>query len=216
LDIVESIEKVTEYQSEVLQSNIKKTLISLNMRRLDPDYETKKTDKDQNQSQQLRQDPDNIKIKDKNESPSSISSLKSVVQLMTSYEPDLLSTIYFNIGNGRKVPLSSMVLSQERAHKMLWTDGAMRDVGYFIYGRVEDIQRREKVINIRLEKVNEIPFTIVIFEKYCQHFKLSDEVLKAKDVLIYGMLRKNDYQDRSTTEILIKSSKYIEFLRPRK
>jgi hypothetical protein len=103
LDIVESIEKVTEYQSEVLQSNTKKKLISLNMRRLDPDYEPKKTDKDQDQSQQSGKDPDNIKTKDKNESPNSISSLKSVVQLMTNYEPDLLSTIYFNIGNGRKV-----------------------------------------------------------------------------------------------------------------
>ncbi|RUS44905.1 hypothetical protein [Cohnella sp. AR92] len=212
LDIVDSIEKVAEYQKDILQAHsIKKTVISLNMRRLDPEYEPKKTDREQQQQEEA--DPDKVKTKEKNENPNSISSLKSVVQLMVQYEPDLLSTIYFNIGGGRKLPLSNIVLSQERAHQLLWEDQSMRDVGYFVYGRIAEVMRREKVMYIKLERVNDVPFTIVIFEKYFKYFKLSEAELKGKDVLIYGVLRKNDYQDRKTTEIVIKSDKYIEFLK---
>ncbi|SDO18802.1 hypothetical protein SAMN04487897_109149 [Paenibacillus sp. yr247] len=210
LDIVEAIEKVTEYQVDVLESTVKKTLISLNMRGLDPDYEKKKTERE---GQQEEQDPDKIKTKEKNENPSSISSLKSIVKLLVTYEPDQLSTIYFSIGNGRKMPISKMVLSQERAHFMLWNDQSIRDVGYFVYGRVQDFLRRDKVWFVRLEKVNDVPFTIVIFDKHFKHFTLSEEKLKGKDILIYGVLRKNEYQDRQTTEIIIKSDKYIEFLK---
>jgi hypothetical protein len=213
LDIVESIEKVTEYQADILQSSVKKTLINLNMKRLDPDYEPKKTERDQ---QAAEQDPDKIKTKEKNESPGSISSLKSVVQLMVGYEPDLLSTIYFNIGNGRKVPLSNIVMNQERAHDILWSDQAFREVGYFVYGQVESVLRLEKVMYIKLEKIHDVSFTVVIFEKYYKFFKLSEEQLKGKEVLIYGILRKNEYQGRNTTEIVIKSDKYIEFLKRKK
>lgn len=58
------------------------------------------------------------------------------------------------------------------------------------------------------------------FDKYfnLNYFKRSEEKLieNRKDVLIYEVLRKNEYQDRQTTEIIIKSDKYIEFLRSRK
>ncbi|WP_240420295.1 hypothetical protein [Paenibacillus periandrae] len=214
LDIVESIEKVTEYQSDIIQaSSIKKTIISLNMRRLDPEHEPAKTDKEQLDNEK---DSDNIKIKEKSENLSSISSLKSVVKLMVQYEPDLLSTIFFNIGSGRKIPLSNMILSQERAHQLLWSDEIFREIGYFVYGRISEIKKREKVMYISLEKVNDIPFTIVIFEKHFKFFKISEDKLIEKDVLIYGILRKNDYQERNTTEIVIKSDKYIEFLKRKK
>jgi hypothetical protein len=212
LDIVDSIEKVAEYQYDILKATtIKKTIISLNMRRLDPEHVPIATEREQTENEQ--EPEDNIKTKEKSENPSSISSLKSVVKLMVQYEPDLLSTIFFNIGSGRKVPLSNMILSQERAHQLLWADGVIREVGYFVYGRISEIKRREKVMYISLEKVHDIPFTIVIFEKHFKYFKIPEDKLKDKDVLIYGILRKNDYQDRNTTEIVIKSDKYIEFLK---
>jgi len=135
---------------------------------------------------------------------------------MVQYEPDLLSTIFFNIGGGRKLPLSNMILNQERAHQMLWSDQALREVGYFIYGRIEDVVRREKVMYIKMEKVNDVPLTIVIFEKYYRYFRLTEDMLVGKDVLVFGILRKNEYQERNTTEIVIKSDKYIEFLKRRK
>jgi len=64
LDIVESIEKVSEYQGDIIEApSIKKTIISLNMRRLDPEYEPKKTEREE--QQQVEQDADRIKTKEK-------------------------------------------------------------------------------------------------------------------------------------------------------
>jgi hypothetical protein len=58
-----------------------------------------------------------------------------------------------------------------------------------------------------------VPFTIVIFQKHWKDFSYSEKQLEGKDVLIYGHLRKNDYQDKQLTEMIIKSDKYLETLK---
>ncbi|WP_150274221.1 hypothetical protein [Paenibacillus tepidiphilus] len=214
LDVMESIEKVGEYQKEIIQnSSVKKVLISLNMKKIDPDYEPKPVEKEQ---EEPKGPDDSVKVKEKSDNPATISSLKSIVKLMVQNEPDLLSTIYFNIGGGRKVPISSMVMNQERAHQILWDEEALRETGYFVYGKVQEIIHRDKVKYIKMERLNGTSFTIVIFEKYFKFFKLTDSQLKDKDILVFGILRKNTFQEKNETEIVIKSDKYIEFLKRRK
>lgn len=215
LDVIESIEKVGEYQKEIIQnSSVKKVLISLNMKKIDPDYETKPVDKETVESKNPPEDK--VKVKETNENPATISSLKSIVKLMAQHEPDLLSTIYFNVGGGRKIPISSMVMNQERAHQALWNEESLRETGYFVYGKIQEVIHREKVKYIKMEKMNGVSFTIVIFEKHFKFFKLADTQLKDKDILVYGILRKNIFQEKNETEIVIKSDKYIEFLKRRK
>lgn len=211
LECVDAIKKVKEYQDAILnKEGVKETVIRLNMNRIDPDYETRtielerKSDSDKEEK---------VKVKDDKENPESVGSVKGIVKLMTSYEPDTLATILFNIGGGRKIPLSSLIVDQKEAHRLLWT-GEMLHVGYFVHGVIQSVTRREKVWYINFEVANEEspPFTLVIFEKYFKHFSYKDKELIGKEVLVFGHLRKNDYKNEPKTEMLIKSNKYLEII----
>lgn len=209
LDFVESVKKVEEYQGDLLEKGMKETILRINLNRLDPEYESKTVEKDASKEQ--KKDPSEIKVKQTNETPASISSLKSIVKLMTSYEPDVLSSILVNI-KGQKVPISSLIVDQEKAHELIWSEAILPNTSYFIYGEVENVIRLEKVIFIAFKPINNVPFSLVIFDRFFRHFTYSDSELKGKKVLAWGYLRKNTYQDKNTTEMAIKSNKYIEFL----
>lgn len=207
LNFIESIKKVEEYQNELLDKGIKETLIRINLNKLDPDYKPRvveRKEKDTNDK-----DPNEIKIKQENETPSTIGSLSSIVKLMTSYEPDTLSTILVNI-KGKKLPISSLILDQEKAHSFLWSDELLPDVNYFIYGEVDIILRREKVIYINFKPINNVLFSLVLFDKYFKYFNYKDDDLIGETILAWGKLRKNMYNNKNTTEMNIKSDKYIE------
>jgi hypothetical protein len=51
-----------------------------------------------------------------------------------------------------------------------------------------------------------------VFEKYFKHFTYTNEQLEGKNVLAWGILKKNVYKDKNTTEMVIKSNKYLEFI----
>ncbi len=204
LSVLQAIKKVAEYQEDLLQKGVKETIIRLNLNRLDPDYVARTVER-----KPKEEEKEEVKTKETNSQPSNISSVKTVAKLMTSYEPDQLASILINVGGGRKVPLSSIVVDQETAHQMLWSDQTL-NVGYFVFGTIEKVTRLEKVIYIDFEPVNEVTFTLVIFEKYFKHFTYKDDELKGFEIIVYGMLKKNDHHGRSKTEMVIKSNKYID------
>ncbi|MDC3424393.1 hypothetical protein NC797_07715 [Aquibacillus sp. 3ASR75-11] len=210
LTFVESVKKVEEYQGDLLDKGMKETLVRINLNKLDPDYESKVAEREQ--SDKKKQDPSEVKIKQDNETPSSISSLKSIVKLMVSYEPDVLSSILVNV-KGQKVPISSLIVDQEKAHNLLWKEEMLPKVGYFVYGVVDAILRRERVIYINFKPVNNVLFSLMVFDRYFKHFTYTDEELMGKNILAWGHLSKNTYNDKNTTEMAIKSDKYIEFLK---
>lgn len=92
---------------------------------------------------------------------------------------------------------------------MLWNEDIFNDVGYFVYGKVLNVIRREKVMYINFEERKQ-PFTIVIFQKHWNEFSYSESQLVGKDVLVYGHIRKNEYESNKLTEMIIKSDKYLE------
>ncbi len=214
LDMIDSIQKAGEYQRVLSKGNMKEILVKLNMSKIDPDYESKVTEREKKEKEDV--DPDKVKVKNDNKPPESISSVKSVVKLLTSYEPDILASIIVNVGGGYKVPLSELIINQVHAHELLWSDKTLQNVGYFVHGRVARVTKRARVMYINFYNVDDIPFTIVVFEKYWKHFTYSEEDLQNKDVLIFGYLRKNTYDDKEQTEIVIKSNKYLEFIRRKK
>jgi hypothetical protein len=211
LDVIGAINKTAEYQTAVdLSEDIPKQVITLNLRRLDPDEISKVNEK----KDQKEVKEDEAKVKEDNDSPGVINSLKGLVKLLTAYEPDVLATIYFNVGGGRKLPLSHVVMSPERAYETLWGDRTIRGLQYFVYGRITEVRKLEKVMYIDFDNADGLhPFTVVIFADYFKHFKYKPEELKNRDVLVFGELRKNDYNDRKKSEIVIKSSKYMEFFK---
>lgn len=204
LDLVETISKISEYHADVQQNGMNEILIRLSMNGIDPDRESSTVEREKG-----KKDPDILKVKNETLTPQSISSVKGVIKLVTENEPDILSSILINIGGGNKVSLNELILSQNEAHKKLWGNG-LHKIGYFVYGKVEKVVKREKVLYINFEETT-IPFTIVIFQAHWKHFKYSDEQLIGKDVLVYGHLRKNDYQDKELTEMIIKSDRYLGF-----
>jgi hypothetical protein len=210
LDLVESIDKVREYQRDGLQDEMKEILIRLNMGRIDPDKETSTIEREKG-----KKDTNAVKVSNDSLTPQSVSSVKGVVKLLTEYEPDVLSSILINLGGGKKLPLSELIVNQEQAHEQLWNDNVLKDAGYFVYGKVCKMIKREKVIYINFEET-ETPFTIVIFQKYWGDFTYNEKQLVGKDVLVYGHLRKNEYQDKQLTEMIIKSDKYIEAFKRKK
>ncbi|MFS1519508.1 hypothetical protein V1503_24075 [Bacillus sp. SCS-151] len=212
LDLIDSIKKVGEYQEDILDKGMKETVVRLSMNRIDPDYEPNSIEREKKNSREEKE----VKVKGDNETPKNISSVKSVVKLLTSYEPDILASILINVGGGMKIPLSSVVINQERAHNMLWSDETIPKLGYFVYGKIQKIVKREKVMYINFYPVNDVNFTIVVFERYWKEFSYKESQLKDKDVLIYGHLRKNDFQQKQETEMLIKSKKYLEFFKRKK
>ncbi|MGN7299460.1 hypothetical protein ACTHPV_19975 [Ferdinandcohnia sp. SAFN-114] len=177
---------------------------------MDPFYESKEVEKDTEQKK--KKDPSEVKIKQDNETPASIGSLKSVVKLLTSYEPDILSGILVNV-KGKKVPISSIIVDQVKAHELLWANELIDNSGYFVYGTVDAVLRREKVIYINFKPVNNVKFSLVLFDKYFKFFTYKDESLIGKTILVYGFLKKNIYKDKNTNELQIRSDKYIEFIK---
>ncbi|MEQ2527613.1 hypothetical protein WMO40_12955 [Bacillaceae bacterium CLA-AA-H227] len=204
LDLVESISKVKEYQAEVLNKGVKEIVIRLSMSGLDPDKEKNTTEREQSEKTKKE-----VKLKNENLTPQSISSVKGVVKLLTEYEPDILSSILVNVGGGRKVPISELVVNQEQAHELLWNDNVLQNVGYFVYGKVTKLIKLEKVMYITLEE-NSVPFTIVIFQKHWKEFTYTEKQLVGKNVLVFGNLRKNEYKDQQKTEMIIKSDRYLQ------
>ena len=209
LDAVESIQKLEEYQGQLLEKGIKETLVRINMNKIDPDYESKAVEREEKKDEKKESE---VKVKDENQPPQSISSVKSVLKLLTTYEPDILSSVLVSVPGGHKVPISNFIINQERAHNLLWEDKVYSNIGYFVYGIIKNISTREKVKYINFETVNDITFTLVIFEKYWKHFTYSEEGLQGQDVLVYGALRKNDFNNKQQTEMLIKSDKYLELV----
>ncbi|MEF3304157.1 hypothetical protein [Paenibacillus sp. GYB003] len=210
LGVLQAIKKVAEYQEDLLKKGVKETVIRVNLNKLDPDYEPKGIER--NPKEDTEEDRVEIKPKNENKQPGTITSVKTVAKLLTSYEPDLLASILLSIGGGRKVPLSSLIVDHVTAHKMLWSESAI-NTGYFVYGTISKVTRLEKVIYIDFEKIDDIGFTLVVFEKYFKYFTLKDKDLVGFDVLVYGMLKKNEHKGKNSTEFLIKSNKYIEKIR---
>ncbi|WP_214483766.1 hypothetical protein [Bacillus sp. SM2101] len=211
LDLLESVAKVKEYQED-LGDNMNETLIRLNMNRIDPDHESKAVERGKKDK---KDDSTKIKVKQDNDTPASISSVKSVVKLITEYEPDILASILVNVGGGYKIPISELVVKHIDAHKMLWEDRVF-DVGYFVYGKVANMIKRDKVQYINFDEEQGVAFTIVLFQKYWHEFNYSNEELVGKHVMVYGHLRKNEYQGKRETEMIIKSDKYVEVLKIKK
>jgi hypothetical protein len=88
------------------------------------------------------------------------------VKLLTEYEPDVLSSILINLGGGKKLPLTELIVNQEQAHEQLWNDNVLKDAGYFVYGKISRIIKRERVMYINFEESDtEIPFTIRVIKK---------------------------------------------------
>lgn len=211
LSFLDSIRKVEEYQNELLEQGIRENVIRINLNKLDPDYESRVVNREDKGKK--KEEPDQIKIKRESETPATIGSLSSIVKLMTSYEPDILSTILVNI-KGQKIPISSIIVDQEKAHRLLWEETeSMVTNNYFVYGEVDAVIRREKVIYINLKPLNKILFSIVLFDKYFKYFSYTDDQLVGKQILVWGELNKNTYNDKNTTEMVIKSDKYIEVLK---
>jgi len=204
LDLVGSIKKVKEYQDDKLQENMNEIVIRLSMNRIDPDREVATVEREKREKK-----PNELKVKNENLTPQTISSVKGVVKLLTEHEPDILSSILINVGGGHKVPLSQIIVNQDEAHKILWEDKMLKNVDYFVYGRVANIVKRETVMYVNFEETD-VPFTLVVFKKHWKDFSYTEEKLKGKDVLVYGHLRKNDYNNKRLTEMIIKSDKYLE------
>lgn len=208
LTFEESVKKVEEYQGELFEKGITEKVIRVNLNKLDPDYEPREVNKE---NAKKKKDPEEVKIKSENATPSSIGSLKSIVKLMTSHEPDILSSILVNV-KGKKIPISSLIVDQKKAHNLLWSEKSFPYIGYFVYGKVESVLRRQKVIYINFSLKDNVPFSLVIFDKYFKHFNYTDSELEGKNILAWGILRKNTFQEKNNTEMAIKSDGYIEFL----
>ncbi|MEI2358385.1 hypothetical protein [Mesobacillus zeae] len=209
LSFEESIQKVEEYQGEFLEKGIKETVIRLNMNRIDPDYESKQIEREENEK--TAKDPSEVKVKQESTTPNSIGSLKAIVKLLTTYDPDILASILVSV-KGKKIPLSQLVISHDKAHQLVWEDRSIDNLGYFVYGTIEQVLRREKVYFINFKPVGNVSFGLVVFDKYFKHFTYTDEQLLGRKLLAWGSLKKNVYKDKNTTEMVIKSNKYIQFL----
>lgn len=211
LTFEESIKKVEEFHEDMMNKGAKEVIIRLNMNKIDPDYEGKQIERDEQDKK--KKDPNEIKVKQESATPNSIGSLKAIVKLLTNYEPDTLASILISV-KGQKIPLSQLILSHDKAHELLWENRAIDNLRYFVYGIVENVIRREKVYYINFKPINDMRvFSLVIFDKYFKHFSYTDEQLVGKNILATGFLKKNIYKDKNTTEMVIKSNKYIEFIK---
>lgn len=212
LDILECVNKTKEYQTQMSDS-LSETIIRLSMNRIDPDYQSKTIERE---TKEEKNEEKKVKLKNETETPQSISSVKGEVKLLTEYEPDLLATILINVGNGRKIPISELIVNQQDAHHLLWLDRTLPKVGYFVYGLIDRVIKREKVMYINFKKEDDVPFTIVIFQKYWKEFSYTEEDLVGQHALVYGNLRKNEYEGNQKTEMLIKGDKYLEKFKTKK
>lgn len=210
LSFEESVEKVKEYQSELMGKGIPETIIRLNMAQIDPDYQKKVIEREE--SEKKIKDLNEVKVKQESNTPNSISTLKAIVKLLTSYEPDTLASILVSV-KGREIPLSQIVVSADRAHELARSGQANESLSYFVYGTIRKVIRREKVIYLNFEPINNVVFSLVIFDKYFKHFTYKDEQLIGRKILSYGFrLIKNEFKGKNTSELHIKSNKYLEML----
>lgn len=203
----ETVAKVQQYQDHLKSHGLREIPIKLNFDKIDPDKPQREAPEVGEKKDKPEKEIDESLLKDKESTPKSISSLKTIKKLFASVEPDLLAGILVKV-KGHSIPISQIICSQERAHELLWTDKAL-NVPYFIHGRVVRFIKREKVWYIALEGTL---FTIVIFEKHFKHFPYKEADLIDKEILAVGHLKKNDYQGKQRSEMVIKSSDYIEFL----
>lgn len=211
LSFQESVSKVGEYQSSIMDNGIRQYVVRLNMNEIDPDYEKKSIERTPGEKEKKDSELNEDVLKESKDTPSSISSLKAVKKLFTTVGPDILAGILLSF-KGKKIPISSLIRNYEAAHETVWTDGA-EEVPYFIHGKIERVIRREKVWYISFSNLESGYFSLVVFDRHFHHFTYKDSELLGKEVLAYGFLRKNDYRrEKKSTEMVIKSNKYIEFL----
>ncbi|NLP52086.1 hypothetical protein [Bacillus sp. RO1] len=209
LSFFESVNKVQEYQDGMLEGGIKQNIVKINFNQLDPDYEPKQINREEKEKKTV--DPTDIKIKKESKTTKSINSLKSIVTLLTSYDPGILSSIVVQVKD-EKIPISKLILHSDTAYSLHWNEELL-EIPYFVFGKVVRVIRREKVYYILLESHNNSRFSLVIFDKYFKHFTLRDEQLVGKEIITYGHLRKNDYnQDMKRSELCIKSDKFLQIL----
>lgn len=211
LSFQETVNKVGEYQAEISKQGAREIVVRLNLNGIDPDYESRVVDRENNEKPNEKQELDEKILKESKPTPNQIGSLKTVKKLFTSVEPDLLASIYLSI-KGNKIPISELIMTHEQAHAAVWEDRAL-NVPYFIHGKIDKVIRREKVWYINFLTGPEYYFSLVLFDRHFQHFTYSDKDLIGKEIMACGLLKKNKYkEDRQSTEMIIKSNKYIEFL----
>ncbi|WP_028393897.1 hypothetical protein [Bacillus cihuensis] len=206
LSFQESVNKVAEFQQDLKNKGSKELLIRLNLNAIDPDYVAKSIERDEKEKDPTNQEE--IKVKKDSGTPQSIGSLKAVKKLFLGYEPDILASIIISV-KGKKIAISELIRSHEESHKALWEFNTYENVPYFVHGTVERIIRRDKVWFIKFDS----SFSLVVFDRYFKHFTYKDDQLIGKNILAYGYLKKNNYNpDKPSTEMIIKSNKYLEFL----
>lgn len=212
LSFQESVAKVSEYQTSIKEQGIREFVVRLNMDSLDPDYKTKVVER--KQSEPNEREPDELgedALKEEKATPKSIGSLKSVKKLFTTVEPDLLASIIVTT-KGKYIPISELIRAYDSAHTALWEDEII-DVPYFIHGVIDRVIRRKKVWYINFVPKDNVYFSLIVFDKHFNLFTLKDDELVGKEVLAFGMLKKNTFdKEKKRTEMVIKTNKYIEFL----
>lgn len=207
LSFYESVAKVQEYQDNLKEHGLREIPVKLNFDKIDPDKPQREAPEPGEKKEKPEKEIDESLLTDKDGTPKSISSLKTIKKLFVTVEPDLLAGIMVKV-KGHTIPISQIICSQERAHHLLWDDQTL-NVPYFIHGHIARFIKRDKVWYISL-KGN--LFTIVIFEKHFKYFQFKEADLIDKEILAVGYLKKNDYQEKQRSEMVIKSSDYIEFL----
>lgn len=209
LTFQESVAKVGEYQADLKGHGLKEQVIRLNLNDIDPDYVpvARNTEPDE----EKEPTKDKVDLKEKPLTPQSISSLSAVKKLFTSIEPDLLANIIISV-KGMRLPISELIRTQQEAHRAFW-NGETLEVPYFIHGKIDKVIRLKKVCYISFTVVEDTSFSLILFQRYFKHFTLTDDKLVGKDILAYGMLKSNEFnKDKPSTEMIIKSERYIEFL----
>lgn len=211
LSFQDSVTKVGEYQSKIIENNTRQIVIRLSMNEIDPDYEKKTVERNPLDKDKQKSELDENLLKVSKETPASISSLKSIKKLFTSVGPDILAGIHLSV-KGKKIPISSLIRNFEEASAALWNDET-EEVPYFIHGKIDRVVRRDKVWYISFANTAKGFFSLIVFDRHFHHFTYKDTELIGKEVLAYGYLQKNEYhKDKQSTEMIIKSNRYIEFL----
>lgn len=212
LTFQESVAKVSEYQASLREQGIREFVVRLNLNSIDPDFVARTNEIEPKEKEPAdKKELDSDALKEDKTTPQSIGSLRSVKKLFTTVEPDLLAAIIVSV-KGKRIPISELIRHHQIAHTALW-EGTTLDVPYFIHGSIEKVIRREKVWYIMFTATENTFFSLVIFNRHFKYFTFKDSELIGKDVLAYGMLKKNEFnKEKNVTEMIIKSNKYIEFL----
>lgn len=212
LTFKETVQKVGEYQKTVRQNSIPESLIRLNLNSIDPDHKPRsvnrksKADTKPDEKEQINQ-----ALRGTKPTPQTIGSIRAIKNLFTTVEPDLLASVVVSV-QGARLPISELIKSCQDAHDALWKDNLL-NVPYFIHGYIEQVVRRDKVWYINFVTDEKSFFSLVIFKRHFNNFTYKDDELLGRQVLAYGMLKKNDFNQRKkTTEMVIKSDDYLDFL----